>query len=582
MQPWGLQKFGIVPYIFLMLKELSIRNFAIIDDLQIGFSNGLTILSGETGAGKSIILNAVNLLLGSRASSDLVRTGAETAELEARFDISRNSSIFQIMSNQGYDPSEGLLIRRIIGRSDGNRVYINGRLATIQLLNAITENLASISGQHAHQGLLKEDQHLLILDQFSGLMPLRLQLSDHYHQLLPLLDELKKLSAMRDRQGEHIELLQFQKQEISKAGVVPGEDADLEKERVRLKNAETLYRIVHGSIEALYGAPGSVIENLLEVKKNLEKAAQIDSQLDSGAERVGDSAYHIEDLIEELRSYLKLVQIDEQRLEAVEERLDELNKLKRKYGGSLENVQSRLSAIDQELLKVENISEKINDVKKSIVEQRAQCKARALQLSRKRKKGAGLLSKKIIEALASLKMVQTVFKVDLNPIAWNEKLDRSLKIDHQTLTETGIDRATFMIAPNPGEDLKPLAGIASGGELSRVVLALKAILAETDSVGTVIFDEVDAGIGGGTAEVVGRKLAELAQHHQVICITHLPQIAKFGAHHFSISKHVADGRTRTTIQPLSPDERQVELARMLGGEDITAATLEHARELLEM
>jgi DNA repair protein RecN (Recombination protein N) len=564
-----------------MLKELSIRNFAIIDDLQIGFTDGLTILSGETGAGKSIILNAVNLLLGSRASADLVRTGAKTAELEAIFHISPNSSIAQMMSDRGYDPSEGLLIRRIIARSDGNRVYINGRLATIQLLNSITENLASISGQHAHQGLLKEDQHLLILDQFSGLMPLRQKMFDHYHQMLPLLDEFKKLSAVRDRQTEHIELLQFQKQEISEAAIVPDEDAELEQERLRLKNAETLYRIVHGSIEVLYGAPGSVIESLLEVKKNLEKAGQIDPQLDSNAGRLSESAYHIEDLIEELRSYLKLIQIDEQRLEAVEERLDELNKLKRKYGGSLENVQSRLTTIDQELSKIENISEKINDVKNSIAEQHAQCKALALNLSRKRKKAAGLLSKKIIEALASLKMIETVFKVDLNPIAWNEKFDRSLKVNSQTLTETGIDRATFMIAPNPGEDLKPLANIASGGELSRVILALKAILAETDSVGTVIFDEVDAGIGGGTAEVVGRKLAQLAQHHQVICITHLPQIAKFGEHHFSIAKHVADGRTRTTIRPLSHEDRRVELARMLGGEDITATTLEHARELLE-
>jgi DNA repair protein RecN (Recombination protein N) len=341
-----------------MLKELSIRNFAIIDDLQITFSNGLTILSGETGAGKSIILNAVNLLLGSRASTDLVRTGAKTAELEAIFHISPNSGIAQMMSDQGYDPSEGLLIRRIIARSDGNRVYINGRLATIQLLNSITDNLASISGQHAHQGLLKEDQHLLILDQFSGLMPLRQEMFDHYHQILPLLDELKKLSAIRDRQAEHMELLQFQKQEISEAGIVPGEDAELEQERLRLKNAEALYRIVHGSIDVLYEAPGSVIEKLLEVKKNLEKAGQIDSQLDSGAGRLAESAYHIEDQIEELRSYLKLIQIDEQRLEAVEERLDELSKLKRKYGGSLENVQSQLTAIARELSKVENISEK--------------------------------------------------------------------------------------------------------------------------------------------------------------------------------------------------------------------------------
>ncbi len=564
-----------------MLKELSIRNFAIIDDLQIGFSSGLTVLSGETGAGKSIILNAVNLLLGSRASADLVRTGAKTAELEALFQITPASSVARIMSELGYDPTEGLLIRRIIARSDSNRVYINGRLATIQILNTITENLASISGQHAHQGLLKEDEHLLILDQFGGLMSQRQKVYDQYHKILPLIDELEKLKTIRDRQAEHLELLQFQQKEICDAGIVHGEDIELEQERLRLKNAETLYQIVHGSIEELYGAPGSVIERLLEVKKNLERAGQIDSQLNSRAGSLSESTYLIEDLIEELRSYLRLIQLDEQRIEAVEERLDELNKLKRKFGGSLEAVQSQLERIEQELLNVENIGEKINGVKNLLAERHDRSKELASKLSRNRKKAAGVLAQKIIEALSSLKMVQTIFKVNLDTISWNQKTDRHLKIDDHTLTETGIDRVTFMIAPNLGEDLKPLANIASGGELSRVILALKAILAETDSVETIIFDEVDAGIGGGTAEVVGRKLAELAKHHQVICITHLPQIAKFGEHHFNISKHVIDGRTRTAIQPLSEADRHREIARMLGGENITSATLEHARELLE-
>jgi len=564
-----------------MLKELSIRNFAIIDDLQINFSDGLTILSGETGAGKSIILNAVNLLLGSRASADLVRTGAASAELEVLFHISAKSSVADIMNSLGYDPAQGLLIRRIIARSDSNRVYINGRLATIQILSAITENLASISGQHAHQGLLKEDEHLLILDQFGGLMTQRQKNYDDYHQILPLIDELAKLKNIRARQAEHLELLQFQKKEISDAAIVVGEDTELEQERLRLKNAETLYGIVHGSIEELYAAPGSVIERLLEVKKSLERGGQVDSALNTGTGRLEESAYIIEDLIEELRSYLKLLEIDERRLEAVEERLDELNKLKRKFGGSLEAVQSRLETIEQELLNVENIGEKVKEVKRKIGGLHDRCGALALKLSKNRKKAAKELSQRIIEALSSLKMDETIFKVELNTISGNQKTDRYLKIDEHALTETGIDRVTFMMAPNLGEELKPLATIASGGELSRVVLALKAILAATDSVETVIFDEVDAGIGGGTAEVVGRRLAELARHHQVICITHLPQIAKFGRHHLSITKHVKDGRTRTAIQPLSEKDRHREIARMLGGEDITATTLEHARELLD-
>ena len=563
-----------------MIKELSIRNFAIIDDLQICFSAGLTILSGETGAGKSIILNAVNLLLGSRASADLVRTGAQAAELEALFHVTPNSRVAKTMSDLEYDPAEGLLIRRIIARSDSNRVYINGRLATIQLLQKVAGNLASISGQHAHQGLLKEEQHLLTIDQFGGLMPLRQKIYGNYHHILPLIDELKGLKNIRNRQSEHMELLAFQKKEIVDAGIVPGEDTELEQERLRLKNAEALYQIVHGSIEELYGAPGSVIERMIEIKKNLERAGLIDSQLNSSAGSLAESTYHIEDLIEDLRSYLKLIQIDEQRLEAVEERLDEINKLKRKYGGDLEAVQSQLVKIEQELLNVENISEKIEQAKKLIADLHDQGKELALILSRDREKAANNFSKKIVEALASLKMSQTVFKVQLDTIPCSEKTDQYLKIENNTLTETGVDRAIFMIAPNPGENLKPLATIASGGELSRVILALKAILAETDSVETVIFDEVDAGIGGGTAEAVGRKLAELAAHHQIICITHLPQIAKFGEHHFRISKQITKGRTLTAIHPLSAEDRHKEIARMLGGDEITATTMKHARELL--
>ena len=563
-----------------MLKELSIRNFAIIDDLQICFSDGLTILSGETGAGKSIILNAVNLLLGSRASAELVRTGTDSAELEALFHISATSRVARIMSANGYDPADGLLIRRLISRSDGNRVYINGRLATIGLLTTITENLASISGQHAHQGLLREDQHLLILDQFGALMTQRRQVYEVYHQILPLLDDLNRLESIRQRQDEHRELLEFQRNEISTAALTPGEDEELEQERLRLKNAGTLYQTVYSSIEELYGTTGSVIERLLEVKKNLATAGRIDPQLETIAESLASTAYNIEDLTGELRAHLNLIEIDDQRLETVEERLDTLNKLKRKYGGSLQAVFSQLEIIEDELSKGDNIDRQIREVEERLTKLHDRLTRRARGLSQKRAETAKKLALKVVAELGSLKMSQTEFQAVIQPLAADEKTNSYLRADEHMLTENGIDRATFMIAPNPGEELKALAGIASGGELSRVVLALKAILAATDAVETIVFDEVDAGIGGGTAEVVGRKLSELARHHQVICITHLPQIAKFGEHHLSISKHVTDGRTLTAIQPLNKDDRYKEIARMLGGEEITQTTLDHARELL--
>jgi DNA repair protein RecN (Recombination protein N) len=323
------------------------------------------------------------------------------------------------------------------------------------------------------------------------------------------------------------------------------------------------------------------MEKLVAVIKDLDKISRIDPQLNSKTQRLQDTAYRIEDLIEELRSYLNSIQMDEKKLEALEERLDSLNRLKRKYGGSLDAVFEKLTAIDQDLSGIENIAEKIKDAETHIDELHTELKDLALKLSRKRQKAAGSFAKKVTGQLATLKMSKTNFDAAVQATAADEKTDPHLTDGKNVITEIGIDRATFLIAPNVGEDLKPLANIASGGELSRVILALKALLAKTDSVETVVFDEVDAGIGGGVAEVVGKKLADLAKHHQVICITHLPQIAKFGDQHFRISKQVSAGRTRTTINLLNTEDRYQEIARMLGGEKITQTTLAHAREMLD-
>jgi len=564
-----------------MLQELTIRNFAIIDDLNISFPGDLTVLSGETGAGKSIILNAVNLLLGSRAKATLIRTGTEVAELEALFQIVPKSDVANIMEQHGYDASEGLLIRRLISRSDNNRIYINGRLSTMQILSAITENLASISGQHAHQGLLKEDQHLLILDQFGGLISLREEVFRCFHEILPIIEKLRNLTSTKEKQAERIELLEFQKREITESSIALGEDGALEKELTILKNSEALYQAVNGSIEELYSAQGSIVERLVEVKKNLEKAGSIDSQLTLKAEGVAGVTFNLEDMVENLRTYLKTIQIDEKRLEAVEERIDILQRLKRKYGGSIEAVLEHLDSISQELSGIENISGTIADTKKELSMLHKKFVQLAETLSGKRKERAKILAKKVVTELDSLEMSKTRFQISLKNTPAEEKVHSYLTVNGNLLTETGLDRATFLIAPNIGEALKPLASIASGGELSRVVLAMKAILAETDSVETVVFDEVDAGIGGSVAEVVGKKLSSLADHHQVICITHLPQIAKFANQHFCISKSVSDGRTSTSINPLNEKDRLKEIARMLGGVEITQATLDHAREMLE-
>ncbi|MCP4693115.1 MAG: AAA family ATPase, partial [Desulfobacterales bacterium] len=390
-----------------MLTELFIRNFAIIDDLRIRFSDGLTVLSGETGAGKSIILSAVNLLLGARATAGLIRTGAETAELEALFQIAAGSRAAGLMEEAGHDASEDLLIRRIISRSDRHRIYINGRLATLQTLTPITEHLASISGQHAHQGLLDEDRHLGIIDQFGKLTAPRERVRERYREILPLIERINGLRRKKEQQAERVELLSFQQKEIESAALAPGEDEALEAERTRLRNAEMLNRTVHESIRELYSANGSISERLAEVRKGLEKAAAVDSDLSPHARGVSEAAYQIEDSVETLRGYLKNVRVDERRLEEVEDRLDLLRKLRRKYGGSLEAVMERLEAIAGELRGIENLDADIEEAEKRLSGRHARLAELARELSRKRGETADLLAAKVEKELHSLKMSKT-------------------------------------------------------------------------------------------------------------------------------------------------------------------------------
>jgi DNA repair protein RecN (Recombination protein N) len=563
-----------------MLRELSIHNFAIIEDLRIRFNKGLTILSGETGAGKSIIINAVNLLLGSRASASLIRTGEESAELEALFELSLESETAALLKAQGDDPADGLLVRRVISRNNRHRLYLNGRLATMQLLKQATGNLASISGQHAHQHLLKEDLHLSLLDQFGGLMPLRERVREAFDHLVPLLNRRRKLRQQRDQRDERMELLQYQSDEISAAAIEPEEDAYLEAERTRLRNAEQLCQVVAGSIEGLYSSPGAAVERIGEVRKAVVSAARLDAGLTSMGERLEETVYQLEDICDRLRDYGRSLEVEGGRLAEVEERLDLLNRLKRKYGGTLAAIGTHLEEIQTELKAVEHMDSDLEALEDEIIRARDELIAQSLTLSKRRRKQAAGLAERIEAELGALKMTPARFQVAVSQPQAESVGEPDLVHDGVALSERGLDRAQFQIAPNVGEAIRPLASIASGGELSRVVLALKAILAKTDAVQTIVFDEVDAGIGGEVAEIVGGKLDQLAGHHQVICITHLPQIAKFGRSHFKIVKKVVKGRTTTTIQALDREARVAELARMLGGVEITETTRAHAREML--
>ncbi len=563
-----------------MLQELAIKNFAIIEDLRIRLEPGLTIFSGETGAGKSIIIEAFNLLLGGRASSKMVRTGAENAELEALFHVQADSVAARAMADRGYSAADGLVVRRIIRRDESNRIYINGSLATVAALAELVGPLASISGQHAHQTLLKEERHLSILDHFGGLMPLRDDVAESYRAILPLLEERRELADQKARQSERIELLRFQRDEIRAAAVAPDEDAALERERLVLRNAETLVQTLDRGIQVLYGADAAVLGQVAAVGKEMVRAAAVDPALAPFAARLEEITVLIQDLSADMQRHLDGFHIDAHRLEQVEDRLELLRRLKKKYGGSLPEVLAFLERSDRELDGIESIDERIEANRKAVAEAADRLAGRCRRLSAQRKTAAETLARQVEAALGQLRMENTRFAVALSQPPAGGRTDACLTVDGAVAGEAGIDQATFMIAPNLGEALKPLAAIASGGELSRVVLALKAILAAGDAVETVVFDEVDAGIGGAVAEVVGRALHDLSRRHQLICITHLPQIGRFGDHHFRILKTVAEGRTRTTIEPLDERERVEEIARMLGGEKITPRTLAHARELL--
>ncbi len=576
-----------------MLRELAIKNFAIIDDIRISFSRGLSVLTGETGAGKSIIIEAVNLLLGGRASADLVRTGEKSAELEAFFEIPPESGAAKIMKSREMAPEEGLIIRRIIALNGRHRIFINSSQSTIQLLKQVTENLASISSQHAHQGLLKEDNHLDILDRFAGTWPLRNEVNQMYHELIPLGKEIARIKENMEKLSEENDFLKFQINEIESAKIQIDEDIKLEAERNRLKKGTEIFETMQAAMDVIYTKEESVLERLGSIRAGFEKHSEVDGGLIPIVEKLSRTMFELEDLNEELRGMAERIDLSPEILEETEARLDDIQKLKRKYGsGTLSDLFAFYENLKDKISSTENMAQKIKVMEKKAAKLSTKLGAKALFLSSKRKSAAKELSRLAENELKELDMGDTLFQIDLKhiPVPIQTLKDTNqpdfqpdpASINGLRIFATGIDKVSFLMAPNPGEAPKPLIRIASGGELSRVVLALKAILSETESLGTLVFDEVDAGIGGRTADKVGRKISRLAETYQVLCITHLAQIAKYGTTHFKIEKQVKNRRTATSITPLiSQKDRTREIARMMGGDTITEATLAHASELLE-
>ncbi len=559
-----------------MLSDLTIKNFAIIDQIHTRFGPGLNTLTGETGAGKSILVDAINLLLGTRASSEMIRTGREEASVEAFFDLEEGCKV-PLLKNLGLKESEGLQVRRLIHHSGRSRAFLNGTPITLHMLEGLGEELIHIYGQHEHQHFLDPLRHIDILDGTGGLLDRRARFQEVYARWAKAASEFSDLISRQKQRLERIEFLAFQSGEIARANPMPGEDQELAEERIRLVHSEKLHSIAHFGSEVLYGESGSVAERLKSTLQRLKEGAKFDSALGPLVTSVESILFQSEDIASSLRAYRENVYFDPKRLETLESRLDELNRLKKKYGPSLADVLAYKEKIDGERKSLGSLEESISRWERTAAEEFARAAELAQDLSSKRMGMARDLGVKLERELSTLGMKKVRFRIEVH----SEETNEAGGGPRPRLNEKGMDQVEFLLSPNPGEDLKPLAKIASGGELSRIMLAMKRIFAEESSVRTLIFDEVDAGIGGGIAEIVGRKLKEISRQHQVFCITHLPQIACFADSHYRVAKKESGGRTFVEVKELTDQERLEEIARMLGGVKITEKTLEHAREMLK-
>jgi DNA repair protein RecN (Recombination protein N) len=557
-----------------VLSELVVHNFAIIRHLEISFRSGLNILSGETGAGKSILVGAVNLILGGRASQEMIRTGANEASVEAVFAVQDGRSVGERLSEWGLEPSEGIVIRRSISRSGRNRVFVNDQIVSLQQLQQLAKELISVSGQHEHQLLLDTEVHLGLLDTFGHLDPSREEVAAVYGEWAGTREKLQKMKRFKQEQASQQEWLRFQLQELESAKLQPDEDKLLDQERNLLKHAATLHDAARSVHQSLYAGRGAVLEVLSGVEKNLGVLADIDPGQRPLLSHLEQARIHLEELSHSVQQYAGQISFDPQRLAAVDERLALLQKLGKKYGTTVDEMIGRMEEIRRTLGEGEDASFQESEMEKALEALRRTYLEKAEALSVKRHEVALQLTGEVERVLAALDMARARFAVAF------DRRDGGGSPAEPSFTPTGIDKAEFILSANPGEDLKPLAKVASGGELSRILLALKSILSHKGEAETLIFDEVDAGIGGRTAELVGVQLQRLAGKHQVICITHLPQIACYGEHHYKVVKQT-DGEETTTHIHLMPDkERMEELARMLGGISVSEKARAHARELL--
>jgi DNA repair protein RecN (Recombination protein N) len=566
-----------------MLRHLTIRDYALIEELNVGFESGLNILTGETGAGKSIIIGALKMILGERASTDVVRTGAKKAIIEGLFDEADTPAIRTLLADNSIDPMPQLIMRREITTSY-SRGFINDTPATLDVMRAVAACLIDLHGQHEHQSLLRTETHLYLLDNFGGLGGLRATYQEHYERVADLMQERQELvDRERDLQQQK-ELYAFQIEEIDRVAPEEGEDEALEAERRILENAEQLYQATAGLYEMLYESEGAVNDLLVKARNELNDLARIDDAFDTALGEIKSAQIIVSEIAKFLQDYNARVEFNPERLEAIRQRLTELDRLKRKYGGTLEAVLAHRRDIGVTYQLATDFEGAIERLDREIETAQRKLSEAAQRLSAKRHEVAERIEQAIAAELGELGMAHSRFEVRFrrqeNPAGWIRLPVEGRPDERFAAFTNGMDQAEFYIATNPGEDLKPLTKVASGGEISRIMLALKTILAKSDRLPILVFDEIDVGISGAIARTVGESMHDLAHYHQIIAITHLPQIAALGDTHFVVEKSIDDGRAKTHIRRLDGDERATQVATLMSGAEVTEAALESARELM--
>jgi DNA repair protein RecN (Recombination protein N) len=561
-----------------MLRLLKIRDFALVRNLEIEFKPGLNLLTGETGSGKSIVVDALGLLAGDRPSPELIRRGAETATMEGEFEIAASEAgIAAILEEAGIQCGDAtILVRREINSAGRSRNFVNNSLATLGLLRSLGEALVEIHGQHDRQSLLDLPTHLEWVDRFGGNAAEAAAIRERFRRLRDILRRLDAMKMDEQERLRRVDVLQFQLEEIRRVAPKPGEKESLETERRLLANREKIYSLANETYALVYEDESSILTQANRLLRLLQELESYDPRWLTHREALRESIYRLEDLSYSVRDYSANLEFSPARLDEIERRLSDIDRLCRKYGNSVDEVLHYESATELQLQSLLSHAESTRELEELFSRELREYAAAVEPLSRKRHADAGRLERELRKEFRNLAMDRMDLRVHFHPC---DETAADGRLPGGNYGPTGIDRVEFLVSPNKGEEFKPLAKIASGGELSRIMLSIRTVCGSADSGKALVFDEVDAGIGGRAAEAVGRRLAEISRTNQVLCVTHLPQIAAFADQHFRVQKDAVGSRTETSVHELDDAQRMEELARMLGGEVITETTRRHAREM---